>query len=401
MPDLADALRPLVEAALVCALVLLSLRLRTLRRLRRELAESRAEVRAGQDELARHRARVLPEALAEAHQQAEEATQGLLRSVARTVQGLANSQQKKITDMLRRHDDPDFVEDLLVVDHTNAQILRRSAGITVVCGSWPGRQHDATPLVDVVRGAVGRILDYRRVRLVRVEDGRGVVGRVVEGLVLTLAELLENATRYSNPSTLVQVHLQLTHHGLAVVIEDAGIGLNPAERERVARVLAPDGPAPDLTGLGNPPHFGLVVCALLARRYGFTVHVDGSSAFGGVRAVVNLPSDLLTDAVPPPGHDDAAVPAVAPAVPAPPPRCTAPAAPAPPRQRTAPADPPVTAVGLPRRVPRTDGEGPPAPPPGPPATADPDLSPAPLGGFLRGSRAARHARPTTEGNPEP
>ncbi|EST38409.1 hypothetical protein N566_07595, partial [Streptomycetaceae bacterium MP113-05] len=338
MPDVADAPSLLGGAALVCAVAVLALRRRTVRRLRNELASARAASQTRQDELARHRAEVLPAALEEAHQQAEDAIQGLLRSVARTVQGLANSQQKKITDMMRRHDDPDFVEDLLVVDHTNAQILRRSAGITVVCGSWPGRQHDATPLVDVVRGAVSRILDYRRVRLVRLEDGRAVVGRVVEGLVLTLAELLENATRYSNPSTLVQVHVHLTHHGLAVVVEDAGIGLNPAERERVARTLDPDGPAPDLTGLGNPPHFGLVVCALLARRYGFTVHVDGGSAFGGVRAVVNLPSDLLTDAVPPPGGSAAAwsaappAGAVAPTGPVPPGRLAP--SPGPPAQRT-------------------------------------------------------------------
>lgn len=393
MPDVAQALRLFGELALVSAVVALALRLRAAGRRRRELAAARAEQRALESELARYRAEVLPEALADAHRQAEQTTQGLLRSVARTVQGLANSQQKKITEMLSRHDDPDFVEDLLVVDHTNAQILRRSAGITVVCGSWPGRQHNATPLIDVVRGAVSRILDYRRVQIVRLEDGRAVVGRVVEGLVLAVAELLENATRYSHPGTVVQVHVQLTHNGLALVIEDAGIGLNPAERERVAGILAPDGPAPDLTRIGNPPHFGLVVCALLARRYGFSVHVDGGSAFGGVRAVVNLPSALLTDPiVPEPPHTSAtASPAASPAT-------------APPPQRTGPedaAESATTAGGLPRRTPRHAAPG---RPPGAAADRPPDTRPheasAPLGGFLRGSRAAHRARPNAEGNEE-
>lgn len=392
MPDVADALRLLGEAVLVCAVAVLARRLRTARGLRGELAAAREEARRHRDEVARHRTEVLPEALADAHQQAEEATQGLLRSVARTVQGLANSQQKKITAMLRRHDDPDFVEDLLVVDHTNAQILRRAAGITVVCGSWPGRQHDATPLVDVVRGAVGRILDYRRVQLVRLEDRRAVVGRVVEGLVLALAELLENATRYSNPSTQVQVHVQVTHNGLAVVVEDAGIGLNPAERERIDRILAPEGNGPDLTRLGDPPHFGLVVCSLLARRYGFSVHVDGGSAFGGVRAVVNLPTALLTEPEPEPEPERGPWP--------PPERAVTPA---PPAQRTAPVDPAGTTVttagGLPRRARRQD-----APRRPPTTTAAAGVEPvrpgdasATLGGFLRGGRAARHARPNAEG----
>lgn len=381
MPDLAEALRLLGELALASALTALILRRRAVGGLREELAAAREEVRARQDELARFRAEVLPEALADAHQQAEQTTQGLLRSVARTVQGLANSQQKKITEMMRRHDDPAFVEDLLTVDHTNAQILRRSAGITVVCGSWPGRQHDATPLIDVVRGAVGRILDYRRVQVVRLEDGRAVVGRVVEGLVLAVAELLENATRYSHPGTVVQVHVQLTHHGTALVIEDAGIGLNPADRERIARMLAPDGPGPDLTRLGDPPHFGLVVCALLARRYGFSVQVDGGSAFGGVRAVVNLPGGLLTDAV------------------AEPPRTTAaPAFGAVPVQPSAAA--PATAGGLPRRTRRPTAGSPPERPAGRPPVLEPHAASATLGGFLRGSRAAQRPRPTAEGNPE-
>jgi hypothetical protein len=383
MPELVEVLRLLGESVLVSAVAALALRLRAAGRRREALSAARRELRAREEELARLRAEVLPQAVADAHRQAEETTQGLLRSVARTVQGLANSQQKKITEMLSRHDDPDFVEDLLVVDHTNAQILRRSAGITVVCGSWPGRQHNATPLIDVVRGAVSRILDYRRVQIVRLEDGRAVVGRVVEGLVLAVAELLENATRYSNPSTVAQVHVQLTHNGLALVIEDAGIGLNPAERERIARTLAADGPEPDLTRLGDPPHFGLVVCGLLARRYGFSVHVDGGSAFGGVRAVVNLPSALLTDPVA---------------------ESRTTAGPAPPPQRPGPGAPAAatTARGLPRRTRRHAAPGQPGEPE---AVSRPPVEPrgasAALGGFLRGSRAAHRPVPNAEEDAEP
>jgi hypothetical protein len=236
---------------------------------------------------------------------AEQAAEGLLLAVARRLQGLANGQQLKITEMTERHDDPGFLEDLMHLDHTNAQILRRAVGMAVVCQAWPGRQHNPTSLHDIVRGAIGRIMDYKRVHIVRIEDTRAVTGRVVEPLVMTIAELLENATRSSHPQTPVQVHVQLTHTGLAFVVEDAGVGLNMAEQERANGLLSND--SLGIAGLGDPPRFGLAACGALGRRYGFTVSVDTASAFGGVRAVVNLPRTLLTDPVQPPAQPAAAV----------------------------------------------------------------------------------------------
>ncbi|MFD4689617.1 ATP-binding protein [Streptomyces sp. NPDC058463] len=323
---------------------------------------------------------------------AEQSSQGLLLAVARKLQGLANNQQMKITEMNQRHDAPEFLQDLMDIDHTNAQILRRAVGMAVICKAWPGRQHNATPLHDVVRGAVGRILDYRRVHIVRIEDSRAVAGRAVEALVVTLAELLENATRSSNPSTPVQVHVQLTHGGVAVVIEDAGVGLNAAEREKAARLLHDD--ALGLAGLGSPPRFGLAACGSLARRYGFTVSVDSASAFGGVRAVVNIPSVLLTDAPPAP-RPEPARPAPAPALPR---QAGEPTVAVPPRA--------TTAGGLPKRTRQPAARAATQAP----ATADPARTTArrspreaaaPLDAFLRGSHAAAHDhRPTSEGTPE-
>ncbi|MGP3950935.1 ATP-binding protein [Streptomyces sp. 7N604] len=315
----------------------------------------------------------------EAAENAEQSAQELLLAVARKLQGLANNQQVKITEMTQRHDDPDFLQDLMDVDHTNAQILRRAAGMAVVCRAWPGRQHNATPLYDVVRGAIGRILDYKRVHVVRIEDSRAVAGRAVEALVVAVAELLENATRSSHPSTAVQVHVQLTHSGLAIVIEDAGVGLNAAEREKATRLLHDE--SLGVAGLGNPPRFGLAACGALARRYGFSVSVDSASAFGGVRAVVNIPSALLTDAP--------AAPAPSAATPTPLPETNGAATPR-----------ATTAGGLPKRTRQTaPAAGPSQPRPATaPAHRTPGEAAAPIGAFLRGSQAAaHHLRPTTEG----
>ena len=363
---------------------------------------------------------------------AEQTAQELLLAVARKLQGLANNQQMKITEMTEGHDDPAFLADLMHIDHTNAQILRRAVGMAVVCQAWPGRQHNATPLHDVVRGAIGRILDYKRVHIVRIEDTRAVAGRVVEPLVMTIAELLENATRSSHPSTPVQVHVQLTHSGLAFVIEDAGVGLNTAEQKKVQRLLGDD--TLGVAGLGNPPCFGLATCGALARRYGFSVWVDSASAFGGARAVVNVPGTLLTDAVAPPKpRATAAVAAIAPGADTnglvEPAMTTAHGLPKRRRhEQPSEADetsPPLviepapdigaglngiaeqpaatTANGLPKRTrQRSVGqpvEDVPQPTNATPVDRSPSQAAAPLGAFQRAGLAAQNLRPSTEGNP--
>ncbi|NUP31447.1 MAG: sensor histidine kinase, partial [Streptomycetaceae bacterium] len=210
----------------------------------------------------------------------------------RALQGLANEQQLSISEMQERHDHPEVLHDLLQIDHTNAQFGRRAQAIAVLCGSWPGRQRAASPLLDVARGATSRIRDYRRVR-VHAQMDIAVVSRAVEPVVLAVAELLDNAARHSQPNTFVEVSIQPAHNGACVVIDDAGVGMDEQEVAHAVRLL--DGQSGvDVNRLGDPPQFGFAVVGVLAERYGFRVSVDTRSPYGGVRAVVFLPSALLT-----------------------------------------------------------------------------------------------------------
>jgi len=328
-------------------------------------------------------------ALTDAEGRTAQMTQTTLLSVARTLQALANKQQMAVTDMLRKHDSPEVLGDLQVVDHATAQILRRAQAVTVMCGSYPGRQHNATPLSDVVRGAVSRILDFQRVKVFHDEGDRAVVGRVVEGLVLALAELLENATRYSHPDTKVLVQFERAHNGLSVVVDDKGVGLQPGERERATRLLSGEGPV-SITRLGDPPKFGFAVIGLLSARYGFEVSVT-KSPYSGVRAVAFLPSALLTDSTP-----TQPVATAGPDVPRPGAAVSGPAAvPAGTTGET-------TAGGLPKRR-RYAVEAPlgqqPAARSAPPAPGhSPRQSAATLGGFARAARAAQRSTSTPEGS---
>ncbi|GAA2445555.1 ATP-binding protein [Streptomyces macrosporus] len=329
-------------------------------------------------------------ALTEAEGRTAQMTQATLLSVARTLQALANKQQMAVTDMLRKHDSPEVLADLQVVDHATAQILRRAQAITVVCGSYPGRQHNATPLSDVVRGAVSRILDFRRVKVFHDEGDRAVVGRAVEGLVLALAELLENATRYSHPDTRVLVQFERAHNGLSVVVDDKGVGLQPGERERANRLLSGQGPV-SITRLGDPPKFGFAVIGLLSARYGFEVSVT-KSPYSGVRAVAFLPSALLTDSAPAPdtagAHGAPSAVAVRASAPAPVPASAARETTAGglPKRRRHSAETPASGVPVARSG-RSSAPG-----------RSPRESAATLGGFARAARAAQRSTSTPEGS---
>ncbi|MGR6997344.1 ATP-binding protein [Yinghuangia aomiensis] len=127
----------------------------------------------------------------------------------------------------------------LKLDHGTALIGRLADSIAVLGGARPGRQWQKdVPLYSVLRGAVSRIADYPRVEILSVTEV-AVVGPAVEPLIHALAELLDNATRYSPPKTKVRVTASEVQSGVAVEIEDGGIGL--AEEAPPARRAPPGG----------------------------------------------------------------------------------------------------------------------------------------------------------------
>lgn len=224
---------------------------------------------------------------------ADQSAKSTLRAMMRAVQSLANEQQLAISSMQERHDDPDVLDGLLRIDHMNAQLGRRAQATAVLCGSWPGQQRSASSMTDVVRGATSRIRDYLRINL----EGPvnvAITSRAVEPVVLTLAELLDNAARHSRPDTAVEVNFRTAHNGVAIIIDDAGVAMDAEELQRAAELLSGE-TSVDVHRLGDPPRVGFAVAGVLAARYGFSVSVDSRSPYGGVRAVVFVPSSLLTE----------------------------------------------------------------------------------------------------------
>ena len=221
-------------------------------------------------------------------------------NIARRVQAIVHQQFQDLRAMEERHGrDAEVFGDLLKVDHGTALIGRLADSIAVLGGSRPGRQWQKdVPLFSVLRGAVSRITDYPRVDLHSVLEV-AVVGPAVEPLIHALAELLDNATRYSPPHTRVHLTAIEVQSGVAVEIEDGGVGLSEEARVRAERVFSQASTGLDLADLGETPRLGLSVVGRLAQANGFQVALR-PSAYAGVRAVLVIPHELVSTAPPSP-----------------------------------------------------------------------------------------------------
>ncbi|MFD3539888.1 sensor histidine kinase [Streptomyces sp. NPDC058662] len=215
-------------------------------------------------------------------------------NIARRVQAIVHQQAQELREMEDRHGQtPAVFGDLLRLDHGTALIGRLADSIAVLGGARPGRQWGkAVPLYSVLRGAMSRIIDYQRVELHSVSQV-AVVGPAVEPLIHALAELLDNATRYSPPQTKVHLTAVEVNSGIAIEIEDGGLSMSEEARTRAERMLRQAQEGIDLTDLGETPRLGLAVVGRLSQAYGFRVSLR-SSAYGGVRAVLVIPQDLIT-----------------------------------------------------------------------------------------------------------
>ncbi|MEU3614616.1 MULTISPECIES: ATP-binding protein [unclassified Streptomyces] len=280
---------PALWALLVAVLIAVALivrQRRAARALRQEIAGLRTHYSALENEYA--------QSVEAAQERAEDATKTVLKSAMRTLQGLAAEQQLIVSRLQNKYGESVILQDLLEIDHTNSQFGRRAQSIAVLCDGWLGRARDVASVYDVVRSAQGRVRHYRRVEILSQVDF-GITSRSVEPVALALAELLDNATSYSSPDTVVEINIRTVPKGICIVVDDAGVGMNDEERARADRLLTSDRVS-GVSALGNPPQFGFAVIGVLSERFGFEVSVDSTSPYGGVRAVLLLPHDLLTSA---------------------------------------------------------------------------------------------------------
>ncbi|MFJ3927088.1 ATP-binding protein [Streptomyces sp. NPDC090022] len=328
-------------------------------------------------------------------------------NLARRLQSLVHREISLLDELEDTVEDPDLLKELFHIDHLATRIRRHAENLAVLGGAASRRQWTRPiDLSEVLRSSVAEVEQYTRVKVVPPAGGT-VRGHAVADVVHLLAELVENATVFSAPDTDVVVRAERVTAGIAVEVEDRGLGMPVDEQHRMNALLG-DPDQVSVKHLLADGRIGLFVVSSLARRHGIAVELK-SNIYGGVLAVLVLPQELLgadvpvgADAVggsrattwgtattpppsPPPLLEPVRVPlppSAAPAAPA------APVTPAPPTAAD-PVAPTVADPPLPRRIPRTRtvpaggpqrrayAEPQPQPGPGPEPEQGPERWPAP------------------------
>jgi hypothetical protein len=169
----------------------------------------------------------------------------VFRNLARRNQSLLTRQLQLLDAMERRIDDPEELADLFRIDHLTTRMRRHAEGLLIVAGGTSGRSwREPVTIVDVMRAAVAEVEDYTRIRVMS-RTGASIAGHAVADVIHLLAELLENATMFSPTNTPVRVDGDLVARGMAVEIEDRGLGMSDDQIEEINRKLA-DPPLFDL-----------------------------------------------------------------------------------------------------------------------------------------------------------
>ncbi|MFJ2096625.1 sensor histidine kinase [Streptomyces anulatus] len=273
-------------------------------------------------------------------------------NAAGRMQALATSMLADLREMEHRHSDESVLGDLLHLDHRTAQAGRLADSIAVLTGARSGRRW-AKPIVmeSILRGAMGRIGSYQRVRLHSTSDV-AIAGHAAEGVMHALAELLDNAANFSPPTAEVHVYVEEVPAGIVITVEDSGLVMSEVQLRRAEKAVSAENQ--DLTNLSGT-RLGLAVVGRLARKHGLTVSFR-PSARGGTGALMMLPQDLISRSTAP----TPTIPAQAAAAPAATPATlTAPAEPEPSHSSAAGTD---TADAAPaaRTLPEDDASTPPA-----------------------------------------
>ncbi|AZM74276.1 ATP-binding protein [Streptomyces sp. KPB2] len=296
-------------------------------------------------------------------------------NLARRLQSLVHREISILDELENEIEDPDLLKGLFHVDHLATRIRRHAENLAVLGGAVSRRQwSNPVDMTEVLRSAIAEVEQYSRVRLVPPVDGT-LRGHAVADVIHLLAELVENATLFSAPQTQVLMRASLVTSGLAVEVEDRGLGMPVGEQDRMNALLA-DPDQVNVARLLADGRIGLFVVSQLAKRHGITVRLQ-TNIYGGVQAVLVVPQALL-------GTEPGALPggAARPAqaigaepVPVTPPRQQLRAVP--PAVPQAPGPSTLPQVPAPPGQPPHDAPAPtaPTPPPGPPSAVP---APAPV-----------------------
>jgi signal transduction histidine kinase len=215
----------------------------------------------------------------------------MFANLSRRSQTLVERQLGLIDRLEQDEQDPDQLASLFELDHLATRMRRNSENLLVLSGTDLGRRLTRpVPAGDVVGAAVSEVEQYARIQVAPTPE-LTVQGRAVNDLVHLIAELLDNATAFSDPNTKVTVRTAKTRRGeLAIEIHDRGVGMSVADVNETNQRLA----EPPEVDVAVSRRMGLYVVARLAKRHDIKVRLRGNEDIeGGMTALVVVPGSLV------------------------------------------------------------------------------------------------------------
>ena len=213
-------------------------------------------------------------------------------NVARRDQVLLNRQLSFIDALERSEEDPKTLADLFRLDHLATRMRRNAESLLVLAGIDTGRRlRETLPTSDVIRTASSEIEHYERIHLDMPVDPM-MLGHTALPTAHMLAELLENATGFSEPGSPVHVSISVDSTHVVISILDQGIGMTDGELvDANTRIRTTS--AGDLLG---SQRLGLYVVGHIATRLGAVVELSRGPEGTGTLATVRMPLVLFVDA---------------------------------------------------------------------------------------------------------
>ncbi|GAB3953236.1 nitrate- and nitrite sensing domain-containing protein [Micromonospora vulcania] len=207
-------------------------------------------------------------------------------NLARRSQTLVDRMIGELDAIERGEEDPKRLAQLFELDHLATRMRRNDENLLVLAGADSAApRHDDALVVDVLRAAQSEVELYNRIEFGTVDTDISVAAHAVNDVVRLVAELLDNATRFSPPNTIVVADGRRIRDYVLIQIEDRGLGLSDEQLDSLNRRLA----APPSVDVAAFRLMGLAVVSRLASRYGVRVELR-RNVEGGTVAQVTLPA---------------------------------------------------------------------------------------------------------------
>jgi signal transduction histidine kinase len=222
----------------------------------------------------------------------------MFETLSRRSRSLVEEQLVLIETLELDEDDPVRLDHLFRLDHLVTRMRRNGDNLLVLADTVEKHRRSAPePLLEVLRAAMSEVEEYRRVTVGPTGDV-WIAGAAAGDIGHLIAELLDNALRYSPPESPVSVTVsRAVDAGILVEVADRGLGMSAEDLRAANERLALGGEVTSETA----KRMGLFVVGRLARRHEATVRLRTTDALHGqpgVTASVYLPGALTA----PPGE---------------------------------------------------------------------------------------------------